>query len=182
MTLFTLKRKEVKFARTDQEFAQLTYDVLKEIRTFIKENDLQLTEDSETSLSTLERIHRYVKYGYKNRFQNKSYNRKKKFNKYVRTFRKKQSIASANKVLWFLRNRILSYESEITATSRWGGIYTKREVIMPDFPAVKILPPKKHVAIQEKRKAWKEAQAIADKLLMEYKEEKKGYYKEGRVL
>jgi hypothetical protein len=175
MGLFTLKKKEVNYARTDKEFSQLATDAIKEIEKFIADNDLVLNEKSKRGFDTFKRICRLGKWEI--HFQNKSKNRKKKLNKYVGRFRKKKSIASANRLLWFLRNRILSKEGTETVTSSWGGIYTKNVVTMPDFDAVKILPPLKEQLIQEKRKKWKEAQLIADQLLTEYKEEKGDYYK-----
>ena len=88
-------------------------------------------------------------------------------------FRKKQSLKSLNRVFHFIHTRILA-KREIVKYE-W---YSFENWINPDFiKKIKILPPKKHMEIQAKRKKWKEARDIAEKLLLEYKEEKGDYYK-----
>ena len=84
-----------------------------------------------------------------------SKNQKKKVNYAIQRIDKKMNLRSVNYFLHIIFKNILNSENR-----------------------VRILPSEKEVRIQTARKRWKEAQAISDKLLLEYKTEKGSFYKD----
>ena len=120
-----------------------------EIQKFAQDNNFQIKGDFSELKSGI----------FSNPLESKisqcSKSEKKKINQAIYRFDKKNTIKTSNYLLHILFKDIMKSETR-----------------------VKILPSEKEVNIQNARKKWKEAQAIAEKLLSEYKVEKGNFYKE----
>lgn len=161
-------QNKVEYKYGAEELHQEMKELISEINNFIAENDCHVSEESKKALKEYKGII------WKSYFGNKSKNMRKKFNQYLRKFRLKESRHSANLLLHFIHTRVIANVKESTF---WGVTY--KSFNSPDWiKKIKIEAPLKHQAIQAKRKKWKEAQAIADQLYSEYREEKGNYYKQ----
>ena len=161
----TIEKKHVEYTYSVKDLSKLMKEFLAEAKDYINENEYQL--NSAEAFKQLNHI-KWDSY-----FGNSSKRMKKKFNKAVGRFRHKRSMQSLNRAFHFIHTRLIAKREKVDY--RWGS-YEKWT--NPDFiEKVKVKPSKKHLAIQEKRMKWKEAQAAAEKLRLEYKEEKGDYYK-----
>lgn len=168
----TLEKKVTTLVYDAKELNGLTKEFCKNAQAIIKERNYQISDESNESLE------RMIKHDWTPLFNGMSSNRRKKFNKYLRRFNLKKSLYTMNLFFHFLYNKVLILgevdEKKEVKTSWW----TKITRTPKGFKKVKINQPLKHQMIQEKRKKWKEAQVIADTLLLEYKDEKGDYYKQ----
>ena len=98
-----------------------------------------------------------------------SYNQIKKLNRSIYRINVKPSRHNINMFFHFLHTRVFAERS----SSWWGTTFETPE----SFKKIVLEIPAKELAIQNKRKKWKELQAQADAALKEYKEEKGDYHK-----
>lgn len=167
----TLEKKETVLVYNAKSLNALAKGFCKDAQALIKEREYQISDESRESLE------RMITHNWTPLFDGMSKNRRKKFNKYLRKFNKKKSLYSMNLFFHFLYKDVLTLgdvEEKKEVVNKW---YTRFTNIPKDFKKVKVTSSKKHFLIQEKRKKWKEAQAVAETLLKEYKEEKGDYYK-----
>ena len=161
----TIEKKQVEYAYSTTDLSILMEGFLAEANDYIKKNKYQLNSE--------EAFNQLININWDIYFNNSSKNLKKKFNKTIARFRFKKSLRSLNRTFHIIHTRILA-KREIVVYD-WGS-YEKWT--NPDFiEKVHLLYSKKHITIQDKRKKWKEAQAIADVFLKQYKDEKGDYYK-----
>lgn len=166
----TINKKYVTLIYNEKELNVLAKGFCADARSIIKEREYQISDESKESLE------RMVKLDWTPLFANISKNRKKKFNRYLNRYNKNKSLYTMNTLFHFLYNSvlILGEVDEQKEVNKW---WTRIIRTPKGFKKVKVESSAKHQAIQEKRKKWKEAQAIADTLLAEYKTEKGNYYK-----
>ena len=157
-----------------KKLAMLMDIALHDIEKFVKINDYHLTDTSIENMNQLKKVNWVEIFG------NASKRSKKRFNKYLLRFRKKNSLYSANLFLHFIHNTLLYYgdlkEIELTRKN-WRGEEYKYKKKVPAIDKVKIQLSLKEQAIQEKRRLWVAARDHADRLLSDYKKEKGNYYK-----
>lgn len=169
----TLEKKQVEYVYDAKSLNALVKGFCKDAESLIKEREYQISDDSKESLQKM------MGYNWTPLFEVMSKNRRKKFNKYLRRFNNKKSLYSMNLFFHFLYKDILTL-GEVDEKKEQVNKWWTRIIKTPKgFKKVKVEPSLKHLTIQEKRKKWKEAQAVAEKLLAEYKEEKGDYYKKG---
>ena len=166
----TIEKKETTLVYDAKSLNDLAKGFCKDAQTLIKEREYQISDESKESLE------RMIKFNWTSIFGNMSKNRRKKFNKYLRRFNKRKSLHSMNLFFHFLYNKVLTL-GDVDKKEVKENWWTRTIITPKDFKKVKISPSKKHLLIQEKKKKWKEAQAISEKLLLEYKTEKGDYYK-----
>ena len=166
----TIENKHVTLVYDAKTLNELAKKFCKDAQTLINEKEYQISDESKDSLE------RMIKHNWTPLFERMSKNRKKKFNKYLRRFSNKKSLYSLNLFFHFLYNSvlILGEVDEKKEESKW---WTRIIKTPKGFKKIKVEQSNKHLTIQEKRKKWKEAQAIADGLLLEYKQEKGDFYK-----
>lgn len=170
----TLSIKKIQQTYLVDKLDELMKEFLSEANEYIKRNNFHVSIKSKKALQQMDEII------WSSYFQNSSQRTKKRFVNYFNKFRKKQSRQSLNRMFHFIHTRVLGKKERISTRSSWTGIHGDTKWVTPDWiDKVKIEAPLKHQNIQKKRKLWKEAQAISDKLLAEYKEEKGDYYKMG---
>lgn len=162
--------KRVEYVYNEKDLASLMQEFLTEAEQFINNNEYQLSGDFKESFDKLKKVK------WTEHFGNTSKNQRKKFNKAVIRFRKKKSLMTLNRAFHLIHTRILSEREEVSEGKYYSWTWIKWNE-PKDITKVKVLPPAKHLSIQEKRKKWKEAQAVANKHLKEYKTEKGDYYK-----
>jgi hypothetical protein len=92
---------------------------------------------------------------FKNKIIFESKSQKKKVNYAIQRLDNRMNLRSVNYFLHIIFKNILNSENR-----------------------VRIIPSEKEIKIQAARKRWKEAQAISDKLLLEYKIEKGSFFKD----
>ncbi len=122
---------------------------IEKIQDYVKDNDYQVEGD----ISSL------IKKGlFSSKLRiaigNASKSKKKKLNKRIRKVNKRMTLRGVNLFFNFVLKKILESKEKI-----------------------KVLLSIKEITIQDKRKKWKEARDISEKLLSEYKEEKGDFYK-----
>lgn len=167
----TINKKHVTLIYNEKELSTMAKEFCADALSIIKEREYQISDESKESLE------RMIKLDWTPLFANMSKNRKKKFNRYVNRYYKNKSLYTMNTLFHFIYNSVLilgEVDEHKEVKSKWWTLITRTP---KGFKKVKIESSAKHQAIQEKRKKWKEAQAIADTLLAEYKTEKGDYYK-----
>lgn len=171
----TIEKKQIEFVYNEKDLSELAKGFCNDVQEIIEEREYQISDESRESLEKMSK-HNWISL-----FGNMSKNRRKKFNKYLRRFNNKKSLYSINLFFHFLYKDVLTL-GEVDEKKEEVNKWWTRIIRTPKgFKKVKVEPSKKHLTIQEKRKKWKEAQAIANQLLTEYKEEKGDYYKKTGV-
>ena len=178
----TLEKKHVEYKYNADELMVMILEFIDDVEKQITDKNYTLSEDSRKSLDKMKKVKSFISKGtdwkaYLGRLSKKG---RKKINKYVARYNRKKSLHSINLFFHFLHTRVLADRELVTPYPKWYPNYKVTKFTSPDWiTKVKVNPSQKHLDIQEKRKKWKEAQAVAEKLLAEYKEEKGDYYKKG---
>jgi len=163
------------------QLEKLMLSALNDIEKLIEKENFHISDDSKESLKQMKKVN------WKSIFNSGSQRNKKRFNKYLLKFRKRQTRHSANLFLHFINKNLLilngtkKVEREVKNAMfpRFAkNEFFKRIFTVPTIDKVNIKPSLKEQAIQSKRKAWLKSRAEAEKLMLEYKEEKGDYYME----
>lgn len=144
---------------TGSELEILIGEALGEIKALIDTNKYQVKNEQ-----VLDEL---WKKDYKITLKNSSYKTIKKLNKQLRWWSIKPDRQSANRLIHFLRTRVL------------GKLQTKYYIssYKTEIPSIKIEASLKEQTIQKKRKEWLKLRDEADKALAAYKTEKGDFYK-----
>lgn len=165
MTTLELKKDEI--ITNPKELESLVLNTISFIENISNERDYFLDEKSLSGLAMLKNAN------WEKAISEMSRNQIKNLNRYIWRVNVKQSRQAFNMFFHFIHTRVLGKYTFVK--DKWWGTY--KWVTPEEYSKVKIGMPLKEQVIQNKRKKWKEAQAIADQLLEDYKEEKGDYYK-----
>lgn len=158
----TIINKKTEYIYDSEQLHLEMKEFLLDVKKLIKNNDYHLSEDSQKAL------YEYDGIIWESYFADKSKNIRKKFNKYLRKFKLKNNIYSANLLFHFIHTRILSkfypFEWIRFESPNW-------------IDKIKINKSLKEQVIQQKRKTWVTARDKALETLKAYKHEKGDFYK-----
>ncbi len=141
------------------ELEKLLGEALGEIRAMIDTNEYQVKNG--------EGLEKLCKTDYEIHFKNASWKTIKKLNKQIRWWSWRPNRHSANRLIHFLRTRILGVLKPKWGTSRYES----------SIPSIKIEPSLKEQLIQKKREVWKKLRDETEKARMDYVKEKGDFYK-----